>query len=198
MVVRAWDPAGGYGRVEVDGEGMIRRILGSGDGEGLVPVIFTGIHVLSRRIFRYLPPGRPSCINRDGYTAMLAAGETLASFSASGYWRDIGTIRDYFRANMDFLRGEMPAHCRGTVGSPGAARLRERFPGVDFAPPVLAGEGCRIEAGSRIGPGVILGDGCTVGAGCRLEAAVALPGARFAPGESAAGCIRSPAASVFV
>jgi NDP-sugar pyrophosphorylase family protein len=196
MLVRGWDPAGGYGRVEADGEGMIRRVLAPAAGEGLASVVFTGIHILSPAIFRYLPAGRPSCIVGDGYMAMLAAGERVASFRADGYWRDIGTIRAYFDANMDFLRGEMPSHCRAFAPADGGRPPPGRFPGVEFAPPVIVGAGCAIGAGSVIGPGVVLGDGCVVGNGCRLSAVVALPGARFSSGEEARRIVRSPAASV--
>ena len=198
MVVREWDPAGGYGRVEVDGEGMVRRILGRARGEGLTPVIFTGIHILSRKIFRYLPAGKPSCITRDGYLAMLAAGERVAAYRVAGYWRDIGTLASYFDANMDFLRGEMPSHCRDTAAPEPVATQRSRFPGVEFVPPVLVGPACAIGAGSVIGPGVVLGEGCAVGNGCRLTGVVALPGAQYAPGETARRCIRSRGSSAVV
>lgn len=195
MVVREWDPAGSYGRVEVDGEEMVRRILGRGSGEGLTPVIFTGIHVLSRRIFRYLPAGTPSCIARNGYHAMLAAGERVAAYRAAGYWRDIGTLATYFEANMDFLRGEMPPHCREAAAPETATALRGRFPGVEFVAPVLVGPACTIGVGSVIGPGVALGEGCAVGDSCALTEVVALPGTRFAPGETVQRAVRSPRSS---
>ncbi|MCX6357960.1 MAG: NDP-sugar synthase [Candidatus Aureabacteria bacterium] len=196
MVVRAWDPAGGYGMVEVDAGGVIRRILGRGAGSGLTPVIFTGVHILGPAIFRYLPPGEFSCINRDGYAAMIESGERVCSFEASGYWRDVGTILSYFEANMDFLSGIMPSWCRRLIASAHAERPPGPPPGVQFADPVAIGKNCLLGTGSRIGPSVILGDGVRVGNNVRLKNTIALPGALFTDGEDFAEGIRSPRSSV--
>ena len=198
MVVREWEEGAGLGRVEMDEEGRIRRMLERGAGEGLTPVIFTGVHVLSRKIFDYLPAARFSCINRDGYRAMLEAGERVFGFRASGYWRDVGTLASYFDANMDLIHGRMPA-CAERLVAPGRETdYGAAMPGVEFVPPVIMGRGCRIERGCRIGPAVVLGDCCHVGGGCRLERVVALSRAAFHSGELVNGCIRSEAASVSV
>lgn len=198
MVVREWEEGAGFGRVEMDGEGRIRRMLERVPGEGLTPVIFTGVHVLSRKIFDYLPEGRFSCINRDGYRAMLEAGERVCGFQASGYWRDIGTLASYFDATMDFIHGRMPAHCERLVALGRETDYGAAMPGIEFIPPVIMGRDCQIERGCRIGPAVVLGDCCRVGGGCRLERVVALPGAVFQGGELVNGCIRSERASVSV
>ncbi len=198
MVVREWEEGAGFGRVEMDGEGRIRRMLARQPGEGLTPVIFTGVHVLSRRVFDYLPAGRFSCINRDGYRSMLDAGERVYGFRTSGYWRDVGTVISYFDANMDFIHGRMPA-CAGQLVALGEERGYEAaMPGVEFISPVIVGQGCRIGRGCRIGPAVVLGEDCRVGSGCRMERVVALPRALFHDGESVNGCIRSEKASVSV
>lgn len=189
MVVREWEEGGGFGRVEMDGEGRVRRVLGRGRGERLRPVVFSGVHVLSRRVFDYLPEGEFSCINRDCYGDMLEAGEVVAGFRAEGYWRDIGTPAGYFGANMDFLAGRMPAYCCGLAA--GSAVGDGDRPGVRLEHPVIIGREVRLEPGCRVGPDVILGDGCIVKRGCVLERVVALPGASFGPEEEARGCIRS-------
>ncbi|MDD5556008.1 MAG: NDP-sugar synthase [bacterium] len=187
MVVREGESP--YGGVETDGGGMVRRVLGRGAGGDLRNVMFAGVHVLGRALFRHLPDRPFSCINRDGYGAMLEAGERVASFAARGYWREIGTAGDYFAANMDFLRGLMPAHCRRMTGAgrPPARGAR----GATFVEPVLIGRGCVIGEGARIGPEAVLGAGCEVGRGCALERIVALPGARFGEGEAVSGRIRT-------
>ncbi len=196
MVVRDWQDGAGFGRVEMDGDGRIRRMLPKEPGEGLTPVIFTGVHLLNRRIFDYLPKGRFSCINRDGYKAMLEAGERVYGFRASGYWRDIGTVRSYFDANMDVLHGEGPGYGESLLRQERDTGYETEMPGVEFIPPVIVGLGCRIERGCRIGPAVVLGEGCRVGAGCRLESVVALPQALFHDSEVVNGCIRSGRTSV--
>ena len=193
MLLADWDPSGRYSKIEVGADGMVRRIGGVGGGGGLSPAVFTGIHILSPEIFRRLPTGAPSCIVRDGYLPLLAAGERIAGHRVTGYWRDIGTLAAYLDANAEVLRGALPGALRVSAdGDP----LPRRFPGARFSPPALVGPGCTIEAGSVIGPAVVLGEGCRVGAGSRLEEVVALPGARFGPGETARRVVRSPAVSV--
>lgn len=198
MVVRAREEGMAYGMVEMDREMRIRRILGRGGGTALTPVVFTGIHVLSKKVFGYIPPGVFSCINRDCYGAMLEAGERVAGYMVRGYWRDMGTVRSYFEANMDFLHGRMPAHCAGLAAADDVSSLAGAFPGAHFVPPVIMGRGCRVASASVIGPAAVLGDGCAVGRGCTLERVVALPGSSFADGETGRDCVRSKRSSIAV
>jgi len=190
MVVRRWEEGSGYGRVEIDPQGMIKRILGRGSGENLTPVIFTGVHILSRRIFKYIPAGSFSCINRDCYGAMLEAGETVCACAAEGYWKDLGTLPGYFEANMDLLDGVTPEYCNGLFSLPGARSYTAEFPQADLDDPVFIGKQCEIGSGSGIGPSVILGDGTRVGKECSIRRAVTLPGAILDDGESISDCIR--------
>jgi NDP-sugar pyrophosphorylase family protein len=129
---------------------------------------------------------------------MLDAGERVYGFHADGYWRDIGTLRSYFDANMDALRGNVPRSGGSLVGEAEGTDYKAEMPAVEFIPPVIVGRGCRIERGCKVGPSVVLGDGCRAGAGCRLERVVALPRASFRDGESVTGCIRSDKISVDV
>lgn len=39
---------------------------------------------------------------------MLAAGEKLATFAFSGYWKDVGTLESLWEANMDLLKEAQP------------------------------------------------------------------------------------------
>jgi len=196
MVVRPWDEGGGYGRVEVDPDSRIRRILERGSGENLTPVIFTGLHILSRRIFHYIPRGAYSCINRDCYSAMLESGEPVYGYAREGYWRDVGTLMSYFETNMDFLYGRMPGYCKKFIARPGEGSYRGEFPEAVFADPVLIGERCRIGSRSRLGPAVALGNGSRVGSKCTIERVVALPHSSFTDGESVRDSIRSERHSI--
>ena len=59
---------------------------------------FTGIHVLDSRVLDYLPARGPAHII-DAYTKMIAAGEGIRAYRASGhYWQDIGTPGRYLDA----------------------------------------------------------------------------------------------------
>lgn len=65
------------------------------------PMMFTGVHVFDRRIFAYIPYGRPVNISVEVYPPLLAAGAPLHTFEYNGYWADIGTPASYQAAQND-------------------------------------------------------------------------------------------------
>ena len=196
MVVREWDPEGGYGRVEMDDEGRIVRILEMRKGGAGKPVVFTGVHVMSRAVFSYIPRDHYWCINADCYAAMLEEGEKIEGFPVDGYWRDIGTLRGYYEANRDFLHGRMPEHCREPFDEERALAKTVFSKGVKIIRPVLVSSDCEIEDGCRIGPEVVLGEGCVVKEGARVERVVGFQGALFEAGERVKELIRAGPLSV--
>jgi mannose-1-phosphate guanylyltransferase len=206
MVLAPMPPGAAYATVDVDAGMAVRRIAGRGPGgEGLVPLHFTGVHVLSPEILDAVPGEPFDCdVNRHVYPPLLAGGAVRAVV-ASGYWNDLGTPARYLQACEDVLSGA--AH----VGLPGADPFegtRQIAPRVFVAGdaevrgaiegPALVGPGAVVEAGARVGPGAVLGAGCRIGAGAVLAHAVAWPGTAVAAGERveravAAGALRVPA-----
>ncbi len=89
-----------YGLLEIDAVKRIRRFLGAPPDwpEPLVAYMFAGVHVLSPRVFAYMPELRPISITRDVYPRMLAAGEPLYGFPYDGFWRVIDTADDLAHA----------------------------------------------------------------------------------------------------
>lgn len=95
--------------------------FGKGTGE---PLMFSGSHVISSRIFRYLPDKEFSGIVDEVYQPLLDAGtETIAGVVDDGLWFDIGSPKRYLSAMLGLLAVEIPkpasiandAHVRGTV-----------------------------------------------------------------------------------
>lgn len=196
MIVREWDPEGGYGRVEMNYAGRIVRMLEMRRGEEGRPVIFTGVHVLGKKVFSYIPKEYYWCINADCYTAMLEQGEGIWGFETEDYWRDMGTLRGYYDANRDFLHGIMPSQSKELFDEVREG-MKTSFPkSVKIIRPVLIGAGCELEEGCRIGPEVVLGDDCVVGEGARIERVVGFDGALFEPGERVKELIRAGPLSV--
>ena len=71
--------------------------FGSGSGETLM---FSGTHLLTSRIFQYLPDQDVFGIVEDVYKPLLESGrETLAGVVDDGLWFDIGTPQRYLRAS---------------------------------------------------------------------------------------------------
>lgn len=99
------------------------RVTGFGKGTG-EPLMFSGSHVISSRIFRYLPDKEFSGIVDEVYQPVLDAGtERVAGVVDDGLWFDIGTPQRYLSAMLGLLAIEVPkppaiaadAHIRGTI-----------------------------------------------------------------------------------
>ncbi len=72
-----------------------------------------GIYIFSKKkLFDYLiadeaDPDSSKDFGKNIIPAMLNAGESMYAYPFSGYWKDVGTIRSLWEANMDLL-GENP------------------------------------------------------------------------------------------
>lgn len=91
-------------------EGVITGFAKNGVGE---PLMFSGSHLISSRIFRHLPDKEFSGIVDEVYIPLIASGkETVAAVVDDGPWFDIGTPQRYIsaaRGVLDMtLKGEIP------------------------------------------------------------------------------------------
>ncbi len=206
-------PAGGrYAAVEVDPGGAVRRIAGSfgPGGEGLTPLHFSGVHVLSPALLDLVPASPFECdINRHVYPPLMSGGRVRALL-VDGYWNDLGAPDRYLAAHADLLAGRVPlgpfegidpfAGCVERGPGVRAARDARIDPAASLVGPVLLGAGAVVEAGARVGPNAVVGPGCRVAAGAVVRDAVLWGGTALAPGERveraiAAGEVRLPAPS---
>lgn len=80
-------------------------ITGFGQGTG-EPLMFSGSHVISTRIFDYLPDREFSGIVEHAYQPAIAKGEHLAGVVDNDIWFDIGTRQRYLSAS-NMLLGEI-------------------------------------------------------------------------------------------
>ena len=149
--------------VEVDASGAVRRFAAYPEqGSGPAPLMFTGIQVLSPRIFEYIPRGRFSHTTTDAYPAAIAAGELVFGHVATGTWRELSTLGRYLADSLACARE------RGEPNVVGEGSHVDH--GADVADSVLW-KGVRAEAGAVV-RGSILGDGVRIGPGERVEGAV--------------------------
>jgi len=167
-----------YGTIGVSIDGLIRQFVSYVDYGGDLPLkqgMFTGIHVFSPRVFEYLEKVAESffCVNSLVYPEMLRSGEKVMGFFETGLWRDLGTVSDYFDANMEALEKEIffgfSDSCKVEVGAEtmiaGSATLN---------PPLVIGDRARIEDNVVLGPSVILGNNCVVRTGAAIERSIVL------------------------
>jgi len=68
------------------------------------PLMFTGIHILDPRIFKYIPRGVFSDSVTDVYRPAIANGERIAAHVAEGMWYELSTLRRYLDISLALLR----------------------------------------------------------------------------------------------
>ena len=90
--------------------GIITGFAKSGVGE---PLMFSGSHLISSRIFKHLPNKEFSGIVDEVYIPLIASGkETIAAVIDDGPWFDIGTPQRYISAARGILdmtiNGDIP------------------------------------------------------------------------------------------
>jgi len=148
-----------YGAVEMAESGRIVRIAGRpGTDTGAPRYHFSGIHILESEIFKEIPEGIKSEINREIYPRLIDAGARISGFVYPGFWRELGTPRRYLDGSLDYL-------IRGDEGY--LQRIRQKE-GVYSATPFasllgtvesafLAGREVRMEP-DTFASGAVLGD----------------------------------------
>jgi mannose-1-phosphate guanylyltransferase len=142
-----------FNNLLVDEQGRIRELRTPSGGRWA----FTGIHILNREIFKYLPPPAYYDII-PVYQALIRRGIPIWAYRAQGhYWRDMGTLESYRALHQELLTGK-------------ALSLFDPGRGGGLTPPdwhlhPLA----RIEAGVRLEGWGAVGDNCRLGKGCRLR-----------------------------
>jgi mannose-1-phosphate guanylyltransferase/phosphomannomutase len=161
-----------FSMVEVDGRGCISRFAGFPQpvltrassvetiGNTTVisshedpPLMFTGIQILSPRIFEYIPRNCFSHSTTHVYPRAIEAQETVLGHVTEGDWVDLSTLRRYLDASLVFLR------------EPGRS--------------VIEGTGCRIEGSVEES---VLWDRVTVERGARVRDAVLADDVRIPSG----------------
>jgi mannose-1-phosphate guanylyltransferase/phosphomannomutase len=143
-----------YGVVITDPEGRVQRFLEKpGWGEVFSDTVNTGIYILEPQIFNYFKPGEVFDFSKDLFPLLLAQGEPLYGYVASGYWSDIGNLDQYRQAHYDALTGA----------------VRVSIPGREIKPGVFVGEAVEIDSEAVLEAPVLLGNYCRVKARAQLE-----------------------------
>jgi len=109
------------------------------------PLMFTGIQVLSPRIFEYVPRDCFSHSTTHVYPRALERGEAITAHIGSGSWYELSTLDRYLEASVLFMRK------RGQT--------------------IIAGTGSQIEEGAMV-EDAVLWDRVTIASGARVRHAV--------------------------
>lgn len=176
MVVRPDAEAARWGSQELAADGRIVRLLGRAPATAApeptsVPMMFTGIHVVTPRFLDRIPPDGEQCVIRTAYRSLFDEGRGLHGFVTERYWWEHSTAERYLQGVCNALDGQVPLpYAPGPVrGVASDAVVHGDAVVVD---PVWIGPGARVEAGARVGPHVQLGPGVVVRSGVRVRRAV--------------------------
>ena len=211
-----------FGAVRVDGSGRIVDMAGLGrlpnisddEASNAVGTIFCGVHVIEPEVLTQLPPdGEFSCIVRQGYAPLLAAGADIRAELAPSdlLFHDVGTPDRYLDAQADLMR---PGGDRAMAVPSGIDRTEALFQEASYAvdsegrefgnpdaveglsgailtPPFFFGPSNTIEVGAHIGPDASVGALCHVGAGARIQDAALWAQVEVRKGETLSGVLAS-------
>lgn len=192
------------GRV-VDLAGKAKRradAVGGAGGAAKSAGVFAGVHLVEPEVFDALPAAGPSCIVRQGYAPMMAAGRDVRGVFHPGRWNDLGTPERYLETHGQLLDDGYPgpAATRLLWGDD-APRVAGLCSGIDAAGepwgdadtvqidttarlvgPLALGPGVHIGSDAVVGPRAVVGAGARIGAGARVVDSVVWPGAAIAAG----------------
>ena len=155
MILRPTDDPERFGAIGVDQAGLVRSLLGSPAPEGLRSLMFTGVHILSPEAHASLP--EKGCVIRHAYRQWVDRAAPVLGVVDKSPWADLGTIAEYYKANMDLASG-----------------LRS-WPGVEPRGGSIVGAGVTLQTGAYIQQSVV-GEGAVLGTGVRVERCVVWPG----------------------
>ena len=123
----------------------------------------TGIYILEKEIFDYIPNNGMPDFGKDIFPLLLQKGLPLYGYEMEGYWCDIGNQAAYCSAQQALMRGEVDLPC-----------LKGVSPQARIDPSARLIGPCVIGAGTQVGRGAVLknaaiGENCRIGDGARIE-----------------------------
>ena len=177
-----------YGVVIIDENGRITRFLEKPSwGEVFSDTVNTGIYILDPKVLDEIPPDQTFDFSKDLFPKLLAEKKPMYGYVASGYWKDVGDLREYRLAHGDILEGKVSIKIHGKSmhfvrkdqeSNVWADKDVDVQDGVEFSGNSIVGKGCRIESGARIENSVI-GEGCTVGSNSQITGSVLWKGVKI-------------------
>jgi NDP-sugar pyrophosphorylase family protein len=168
LVLRPQMPPYHFTPLHMDEAGRLSNFKGSDPDSDTrnTTYLFASVHILSPRIFDYIPNGRFSEIFLDAYPAAIAKGETVLGFPINeGYWNALDNASRYLDAHRYLFSKEYPD------------RLVFKSPEVQIHPR------------TRLGPFASLEPGCVVESGAEAENSILWRNSTLKSGVSAKNCI---------
>ncbi|HYN89925.1 MAG TPA: sugar phosphate nucleotidyltransferase [Ardenticatenaceae bacterium] len=164
-----------YGLTLVDEQGRITQFLEKpGWSDVVSDTVNTGIYVLEPEVLDAVEEGEVCDFSHDLFPLLLEEEAPLYGFVADGYWTDIGTVDEYFRATADMLSGRVRLKPLGERigGDIICAGDRDISPDARLYGPIFLGNGATIKAGAVVRGPTVLGDNVVVDTRSKVERAI--------------------------
>lgn len=95
-------PVEGSGTLGVCANGRVVRLRGQRFGDERAGADYVGVAVLPRSFTSTLP--ERGCLVADGLIPWLAQGKRVNTYEYDGHWSDGGTLEQYLKQNLEWLR----------------------------------------------------------------------------------------------
>ncbi len=178
-----------YAKVGCDTAGRLISLPRCETAKPVKTGIFTGVHLLSPEIFRFLEE-TPSGINEVLYPRLMKEFPDKAGtfFTENNYWYDTGERFPFWRSSMalldklvagdSMLRDLMTDWLGYEEVKKGVWVFgKEKVPAdVEIHGPVILGKNLRVAPKSVLGPYAILADDCSVPHRAEITKTIAMPG----------------------
>ncbi len=163
-----------YGIVLTDESGRIVRFLEKPSwGELFSDTVNTGIYILEPAVLELIPYKQEMDFGKELFPQMLQRGLPLYGYIGAGYWRDIGTVREYVDVHRDWTAGrlslELPhRHVQGEQWLGAGVQIAQQ---ASVRGRVLIGDRTLIAPGAEV-VDCIIGSDCLIGPGARLTRSI--------------------------
>lgn len=106
----------GYGIVIYDEEYRIKKFLEKPTwSEVFSDKVNTGIYMLNKKVFDYIPEKTPYDFSKDLFPKFLENNIPIYACVLDGYWKDVGTLQEYRFCHYDVLEKKVKLHTEGRI-----------------------------------------------------------------------------------
>lgn len=143
-----------------------------------------GIYVFEPEILSHILPQQFDDFGKRLFPDLLRSHIAFHAQTVSGYWSDVGNLREYIRGNQDALAGRVDIEIPGKEVRPGVwvDDGAEIAASARIEPPVVIGREAEIHEDAVIDGPSVIGDRCVVGAGAHVARALILERSQVLPG----------------
>ncbi|TAN61130.1 nucleotidyltransferase, partial [bacterium] len=143
-----------FGIVITDKKGRIERFLEKPTwGEVFSDTINTGIYILEEEVLKFIPEGTEFDFSKNLFPLLLQNKKPIYGYTATGYWKDVGSLEEYRQANIDILNGMVKVNIPGD-------RVDNKH--------VWLGKGSRVDLTSKLEGSVVIGKDCRIASDVKL------------------------------